>query len=51
MNKLTVEDLKITLEMRLAEVDKKIMGGRLRRQHYLVNIAARQVCTILIMPH
>jgi hypothetical protein len=44
MNKLTVEDLKITLEMRLAEVDKKIMGGRLRRQHYLVNIAARQVC-------
>lgn len=28
MNKLTVEDLKITLQMQLAEVDRKIQSGR-----------------------
>ena len=28
MNKLTVEDLKITLQMRLAEVDRRIQLGR-----------------------
>lgn len=28
MNKLTVEDLKITLQMKLAEVDRKIQSGR-----------------------
>lgn len=28
MNKLTVEDLKITLQMKLAEVDRRIQSGR-----------------------
>lgn len=42
MNKLTVEDFQITLQMKLDEVEKRINGGRLRRQHYLVGIAARQ---------
>lgn len=28
MNKLTVEDLKITLEMQLEEVDRRIQSGR-----------------------
>lgn len=31
MNKLTVEDLKITLQMRLAEVDRRIQLGRQER--------------------
>ncbi|KAG5187790.1 hypothetical protein JKP88DRAFT_253841 [Tribonema minus] len=48
MNKLTVEDLKITLQMRLHEVERRIMGGRMRRQHHLVGIAARQVVTLLL---
>lgn len=33
MNKLTVEDLKITLQMRLAEVDRRIQLGRQDRCH------------------
>lgn len=28
MNKLTVEDLKITLQMKLAQVDRRIQSGR-----------------------
>lgn len=28
MNKLTVEDLKITLQMQLEEVDRRIQSGR-----------------------
>lgn len=32
MNKLTVEDLKITLQMRLAEVDRRIQLGRQERR-------------------
>eukprot|EP00752_Nemacystus_decipiens_P012178 g10796.t1 len=42
MNKLTVEDLKITLQMRLAEVDRRIQLGRARRQQLLMGISDRQ---------
>ncbi|CAB1096330.1 unnamed protein product [Ectocarpus sp. CCAP 1310/34] len=42
MNKLTVEDLKITLQMKLAEVDRRIQSGRARRQQLLAGISDRQ---------
>ncbi|CAM9123112.1 unnamed protein product [Choristocarpus tenellus] len=42
MNKLTVEDLKITLQMRLVEVDRKIQSGRERRQQLLAGISDKQ---------
>ncbi|CAN0087698.1 unnamed protein product, partial [Phaeothamnion confervicola] len=42
INKLTVEDLKITLQMRLNEVERKIESGRERRLQHLTGIAARQ---------
>ncbi|CAM9159445.1 unnamed protein product, partial [Sphacelaria rigidula] len=42
MNKLTVEDLKITLQMQLEEVDRRIQSGRERRQQLLAGISDRQ---------
>ncbi|CAM9238394.1 unnamed protein product, partial [Chrysoparadoxa australica] len=42
INKLNVEDFKVTLQMRLSEVEKKIQGGRRRRQQHLTGIAAKQ---------
>lgn len=33
MNKLTVEDLKITLQMKIAEVDRRIQSGRYGTQN------------------